>query len=612
MLHSRTGALPSPRGGDRSRQVLGSTPRATRQHEPRNGTGVTMHRARLRLALLPLLTALVACGPSIPASQTGQASGQTTTSQPQRTLMAAVRVEPATLGTRAFVQAGVALYLSKRMFNAELAILDPDANPHPYLAESLPQLNTDDWRLFPDGRMETTHQLKPNLAWHDGTPLTAEDFVFSWRVSATTELGQANLPPFSSIEEAAAPDDRTLRIRWRRPYPDAAALVERDREFPPLPRHLLQTALAAGDPDAFVSNPHWTRDYVGLGPYRLVRWDPGTSIEAVPFDQHVLGRAKIERIRITFISDTNATLAHLLAGDLHFAGDGAFDVDLVSTLRREWGDQGGVVLHPNQWRSTVFQQRPELATPRAILDRRVRKAFAHTVDKAAINDAVYGGGSLVADFMIPPVSLYGAAIDRAIPKYTYDLRRSEQLMNEVGFTKGADGTYTSLGDGRLTLEAKTNASGDNVSEQSVLGSEWRRAGFDVQEAVLPAAQSQDNQVRATYPGVFTNNTAVGVPALMNHTSERIPRPDNRWQGGNRGGWSNPAFDRLAEAFNTTLDQSERERQAVEMARIVADDVPEVSLFFRTQPWVYVNALKGPRLVAPESNMSWDIHTWEFK
>src|SRR5439155_235645 len=95
--------------------------------------------------------------------------------------------------------------------------------------------------------------------------------------------------------------------------------------------------------------------------------------------------------------------------------------------------------------------------------------------------------------------------------------------------------------------AKTNASGDNVSEQSVLANEWRRAGFDVQEAVLPAAQSQDNQVRATYPSMFTFNTAVGVAALMNHTSERIPRAENRWQGGNRGGWSNSSFDRLADS-----------------------------------------------------------------
>ena len=565
----------------------------------------------LRRVSLPVFVLLVSCGPATPAAPTGPQSGPGATSPPPRTLQAAVRLEPSSVAPRAFIQAGVALYLSKRMFNAGLSYLDPNAIAHPYLAEALPQLSTDDWRVLSDGRMETIHRLRANLSWHDGTPLSAEDFVFSWRVYTRPELGQANLPPFTSIDEVSAPDDRTLHIRWNRLYPDAAALVERDREFPPLPRHLLQTAFTTMDAETFINHPFWTRDYVGLGPYRLTRWDPGTAIEAVAFEQHVLGRPKIERLRITFIQDTNATLAHFLSGELHFAADGALDVEQVPTLRREWGDLGGVELHPNQWRSIVFQQRPELAAPRAILDPRVRKALAHAVEKSAINDAIYSGNSLLADFMIPPVALYGAAIDRAIPKYPYDLRRSEQLMNEAGFTKGNDGMYASA-EGRLVVESKTNASSDNVSEQQVVASEWRRAGFDVQEAILPAAQAQDNQVRSSFPGLYTFNTGLGVSALLNYTSERIPRPENRWQGGNRGGWSNESYDRLAASFNTTLDQSERERQAVEMARIFADDLPAISLFFRTQPWIYVKGLTGLQLVAPESNMSWNIHTWEFR
>jgi peptide/nickel transport system substrate-binding protein len=234
------------------------------------------------------------------------------------------------------------------------------------------------------------------------------------------------------------------------------------------------------------------------------------------------------------------------------------------------------------------------------------------VDKAAINEAIYAGGSIVADFMVPPVAQYGSAIDRAIPKHPLDPRRSEQLMNEMGFTKGADGMYSSPTEGRFRVELQTNASGDNVSEQQVLASEWKRAGFDMTEAILPAAQTQDNQVRATFSGIFTNNTGLGVPALMNNTSERIPRADNRWQGGNRIGWSNATYDRLADTFNTTLDASERERLAVEMAKIFAEDLPSVTLFFRTQPWISGSTLKGLALVAPESNMSWNIHEWEFR
>lgn len=52
---------------------------------------------------------------------------------------------------------------TKRAFNAALALVDGDGGPRPYLAEALPQLNTDSWKVTPDGRMETTYRLKPFL-----------------------------------------------------------------------------------------------------------------------------------------------------------------------------------------------------------------------------------------------------------------------------------------------------------------------------------------------------------------------------------------------------------------------------------------------------------------
>lgn len=85
----------------------------------------------------------------------------------------------------------------------------------PQLAEALPRLNSDTWRVFPDGRMETSYRLKPNLTWHDGTALSAEDFVFAYRVYATPALGAATSPPIGLMEEVLAPDDHTLVIRWR-------------------------------------------------------------------------------------------------------------------------------------------------------------------------------------------------------------------------------------------------------------------------------------------------------------------------------------------------------------------------------------------------------------
>ncbi len=563
-----------------------------------------------RLSLLATLLLLAACTSAPPTSRGGQTGQASSSARSGRTLTAAVRVEPAAIATRAPVQAGVALYLSKRMFNAELGILDTRAEPRPYLAESLPQLNSGDWQVFPDGRMETRYRLKPNLTWHDGQPLTAEDFVFAWRVYGTPELGFSNVPPYSVIEQVTAPDDRTIVIRWSQPYPDAGSLTARDKEFPPLPRHLLEEAFHEDAPDAFYNEPYWTRQYVGLGPFKLDRWEPGAFIEASAFDGHALGRPKIERIRVLFMSDANTVLANMLTGEVLLSADTSLRLEEADTLKRDWAPRnaGTILQHANQWRASVFQLRPELATPPAIRDPRVRKALAHAVDKAALNEALYHGEGVYADVMVSPASRYGAAVDQAIAKYPFDVRRTEQLMREAGFTRSGSEPYAGP-EGRFSLEAKTNAAADNTAEQSVLASGWRDAGFDISEAVLPAALAQDAQARATFPGVYTFNTNIGEPSVIGHTTAQIPSAENRWRGNNRGGWSNPEYDRLSDAYSTTLDSAERERQLVQMMRIFSDELPAISLFFRTQPWAFASALHGLEVVAPEANMAWNIHEW---
>ena len=66
--------------------------------------------------------------------------------------------------------------------NPGLSLLDDRGALRPVLAETVPTLENGLWKLFPDGRMETTWKLKPGLKWHDGTAFTSEDFVFAYRV----------------------------------------------------------------------------------------------------------------------------------------------------------------------------------------------------------------------------------------------------------------------------------------------------------------------------------------------------------------------------------------------------------------------------------------------
>src|SRR5581483_7502640 len=112
-----------------------------------------------------------------------------------------------------------------RPWNAILDIVDDRGVPHPYLAEALPQLNTDSWIINPDGTMETRYQLKPGLTWQDGQPLTAGDFTFAFSVySPSRGFVDAAVPPLSEIADVQAPDDRTVQVHWKRLFPGAAVL----------------------------------------------------------------------------------------------------------------------------------------------------------------------------------------------------------------------------------------------------------------------------------------------------------------------------------------------------------------------------------------------------
>ncbi len=244
----------------------------------------------------------------------------------------------------------------------------------------------------------------------------------------------------------------------------------------------------------------------------------------------------------------------------------------------------------------------------------VRQALAYAVDRQALHDGLDGfeGGNIDADApFIPPTATYWPQVERAITKYPHDLRRSEQLMNDAGLSKGSDGFYRSAPEGRLRWEIKTSASVDNEAETSILANSWRQAGFDFQQAVLPGSLAQDGQARATFPTLYSFGTAVGEPMLIGMNTAGIPRPENRWTGSNRGGWSNPDFDRLADTLAQTLDPDQRAQLIAQMAGLVSREAVAIPLYFYGNPLAATSAVVGVGPVVQETTFEWNIHEWRL-
>jgi peptide/nickel transport system substrate-binding protein len=571
---------------------------------------------RLQIAaLLALVTAILACGPAAPPpSQQAASAGQTAQSPPRRTLVIIGRGEPPSIAAKSLLPYSGSLAAPIRLFNATLDYLDEREVPQPYLAEAIPQLNTDSWRIAADGRMETTYRLRPNLTWHDGKPLTAADFVFAWRVYATPELGAAGSLPISPMAEVAAPDPRTVLIRWHYPYADANAL---DLGFQPLPRHILESASGGFqdlDPQAIVNHPFWTTEYVGLGPFRIEQWQPGASIEGVAFDGHALGRPKVDRISVKFISDANAVMASMMSGEAHFVSDFILWYEEAHTLQQEWptrGSAGTVLYAPVLLRPTGIQFRPEYVQPRSLLDVRVRRAIAHGIDGPSAVEVTTGGKGLLTYSLTSPAASYYPVVDRTLVKYPYDPRMTQRYLEEAGLVRGADGFYAH-GDGEpFRLEVATDGGASNERQNTIFVDSLRRAGIDASSKVIPVAMLRDPELRTKLPAL--NTGGIGAKPFSGLISSAIPRPENRWSGNNRGGWSHPEVDRLWEAYLRTPSASERAQQIADMERILSEDVGMIPVMFDIVSNVHAASLKGPiQRTTPEAGSGiLKVWTWEW-
>ena len=574
-------------------------------------------KARLAILSLVALT-LLACappgGPSGTAPGASAPSGGQQAAQPQqsRTMIVMTRVEPRSLLSKGILTGVFADGPNaRRLFNASLFIDDERDVPRPYLVEEAPKLDTDSWKLFPDGRMETTYRLRPNLTWHDGAALTANDFVFALKVFTDPALaGNFTPTPQNLMDEALAPDPRTLVIKWRRTSPDADSLAL--NRFGPLPRHILETLYERDSADAFSSSPYWTREFIGAGPYKVDRWEAGAAIEGSAFDGHALGRPRIDRIRVLFVSDANTAVANLLAGGAHVTMDDVIRFQQGETLKGEWAaNKGGdVVLSPSQTRYVQVQWRQQYVNPISIHDKRVREAIVRSIDRKELSDALLSGEGIVANMMVSPLRENFAEIDRVVTKYAYDLTRAEQLMADAGFTK-RDGFYANAAGDRFSPELRAIAGGTDEQELSAVTNLLSRAGINVQPLTIAPAQATDGQYVATFPSFSTANTGTsGDTPLVKLWTGRAPSPENRWTGSALGGWSNPEYDRLYDAYSTTLNRADRNNVVLQMMKLVSDELPVLPLYYIFQVEARLSSLTGPGSAGTSG--SWNIHEWELK
>jgi peptide/nickel transport system substrate-binding protein len=575
-----------------------------------------------------LVLLLAGCASSAPTGGAGTtpsgASGATTAVAPTRTLVMAVKLEPVGLSTKLLVGQNNTRS-ARRLVNASLAINDEKGQARPYMLEKLPEINTDSWKVLPDGRMEVTYLLRPGLTWHDGTPVTIADFQFAYRVYNDPEFRVLfSATPQDLMEEPVAIDDRTMMIPFKGLYPDANSVggTGANDDFSPLPRHILEQSFLADkalgaelnlQASTFGNHPYWNQAFIGTGPYRLERWEPGSHMEFKAFENHAGGKAQIDSVRLRWIEDPNTALANLLSNEVHVAVNDSIRFQQGSLLKQQWGANGGgtVLISARETRFVQIQFSPQFNQTKALLDGRVRKALAHSLDKAAIIDGVLNGEGTAAETLMSPQMPYYQTLLDAIPKYPYDLARAEQYMRDAGFAKQGS-FYAGPAGEKLEPEFRAFAGGQEETELAIMVDSLRRGGWDIVSNVIPAQYSRDVAIRASFPGLTANVTQLSERTVFTKiVTAHIPLESNRWSGFNRGAYSSPEVDRLENVFNTTLDRAGRDDAVIAMMKVLAEDVGVIPLYYNLDSVAHVAALEGPTTAAPDTARDWNVSAWHW-
>jgi peptide/nickel transport system substrate-binding protein len=559
---------------------------------------------------------LLGCAGPAPSGRTAQ-QGQGTTTRAVKTLRIGMQASneqpsPAAYGRTGSGSAGQEHFF---IFHANLTALDADGELVPRIAEKIPTIADGDWIVRPDGGMEVTWKLRPNVYWHDGAPLTADDFVFGSQVISDPELPVEQIGQSPNIADVRAADPHTLIISWK--SRSSFGNVNGNDGVPALPRHLLESHYLSGDKVGFDNSPLWREQWVGLGPFRLTQWDRGSSMEAQAFDQYFLGRPQIDRLIIRYVGDVNALVANVLAGEIDIIPAGAqLDIGQMVVLRQAWesGGAGMTMFNPKSVR-TLYLQFRDPAAPWA-QDRRVRQALLHALDRDQIVETLLYGLTQRADYYVPPGDpAYRLAEERGVPRYPFDLNRVERLMNEAGWSRAGDQLFRNAAGQPVHIDVTVDGQGDNVKEAETFAGHWSAAGFQSRATpTAPGLPSQDaRQVRHTVQGVmlWPWNFAVTDPRLA--TSYEVGTDRNRWNGGNYGGYVNPAYDLLWDQLTDELDSTRRREIHFQMVKLLAEEVPVFPLFYRVTGLAALKSVTGPGRTAPlQAASAWNVHTWELK
>ncbi len=473
-------------------------------------------------------------------------------------------------------------------------------NPVPVLITEMP--TAENGGISEDGRT-LTFTLRDDIFWSDGDPIDSADFVFTADMYGSTSNTPNSSYPYGEddgiISSVEAPDATTVVVTFFEPFAPWPTTLFRFV----LPEHVLAPIYES---EGNIDTADWNRaPTIVSGPYVYAEWVAGSFIRFTRNENYWGSAPSIDEIVISFIPDSDAYLAALLAEDgeigtfLSFADlaaveeTGLYEVQVVPSGYNE------------QWNVNV---NPETGHP-ALQDVRVREALVLATNREQItNDLLFG-------LTYPPSSPwentpYESPNVEAPP---YDPERAAALLDEAGWVdSNGDGTRDKDGV-ELVLRYVTNTRGVRIDTQAVIQQQLMEVGIGTElityeSDIFFGGYGEGGPIALGEYDIaqWSQTTNFPDPNTSIFLCSQIPTEESP-EGGNYRGYCNPEVDALFAEQATITDFDARVAVFHQIDELLAQDFVWVGIWHDPDNWQISNRLENVRINALYP--FWNVTEW---
>jgi peptide/nickel transport system substrate-binding protein len=501
---------------------------------------------RVSTALAAVAVLVAACG--TPAPSTGE------TPKNGGTLSWALDADAQTLNP--FVAGDVPSVRAYAPLFPNLYSADKNLNVIPDLADGMPSVSAD--------KKVWTVKLKSGSKWNDGSPITADDLISSVNIEADTNLDTLAAFDWSILDKVEKVDTLTVKFTLK------------DVFAPFLANNLVGFVAPASvygkiDHATMSKDPSNQKPTVTGGPFNFVSWTPGSKIEYAANPTYFGGRPHFDKMIANVITDATAATNATINGDVQWnpavgdAGQGGVQKvqQASNAASHSFADLSYIDVRMNDRPGHPFG------------DVLVRRAFAYALDKPSIVQAAKGitGVPLWGD-IVPASWAYD---DSSTVKYTQDVAKAKSLMQQAGYTIGADGIATKGGK-KFSYKLRVRAGKpDRLKAAQIISEQVRAIGMDLTPDPVDFKIFYKPLYDASYDVAIAGFGLTLDPDeyTVLHSSQLQPEHKN---GNNWTGYLNPQLDTLINQERTTIKDTDAATKAARKAifsqiqKILGNDV----------------------------------------